>query len=244
VVAGTPLASILPPTLFQTSAWARIWKTTTQPSRATMDLLEPLKWRYATKQFDAEKSLTNEQVNQLLEATNFTATSYGLQPFKLLVLNDQAKQDSLVASSYGQAQVADASHVIIIATRTDVDADYISDYVDYMESERGLAGGAMDQFKNVMIGSIAGMSEKDRETWATKQAYIALGTLLTACAAAKIDACPMEGFVNAEYDEILGLAEMNLHAVLVIPIGFRSADDKYQSLKKIRRPLSDMVVSL
>jgi len=209
-----------------------------------MDLLESLNWRYATKQFDPQKSLSDQQVNQLLEATNLTATSYGLQPFKFLVLNDQAKQDELVSSSYGQTQVADASHVIVIATRTDVDAGYISSYVDFMEAERGLPTGALDQFKDVMIGAITGMSDQECENWATKQAYIALGTLLTVCAAEKIDACPMEGFVDTEYDQLLGLSDMNLHAAVVVPIGYRSKDDKYQSLKKIRRPLSQMVVKL
>jgi len=209
-----------------------------------MELLDSLKWRYATKQFDTEKTLTEEQVTQLLEAANLTATSYGLQPFKFLVIHDQAKQEQLVASSYGQSQVAQASHVIVIATRTDVDADYISAYVDLIESERGLDGGAMNQFKAIMTGAITGMDEDSRAVWAAKQAYIALGTLLAACASAKIDACPMEGFVDKEYDEILGLKAMNLHATLVVPIGYRAQDDKYQNLKKIRRPLSEIVVKL
>ena len=108
-----------------------------------MELLDSLRWRYATKQFDAERSLSEEQVTQLLEAANLSATSYGLQPFKFLVLRDQAKQDQLVASSYGQRQVAQASHVIVIATRTDVDAAYIGDYVKMMESQRGLPDGCL-----------------------------------------------------------------------------------------------------
>lgn len=209
-----------------------------------MELIESLRWRYATKQFDAQRSLSEEQVQELLEATNLSATSYGLQPFKFLVLRDQAKQDQLVASSYGQTQVAQASHLIVIATRTDVDANYISEYVKLMESQRGLPEGALDQYKTVMTGSIASMDEKTMDVWATKQAYLALGTLLVACAAAKIDACPMEGFVAAEYDEFLGLPAMNLRAAVVIPIGYRAEDDKHQNYKKVRRKLSDIVVKL
>lgn len=209
-----------------------------------MDLLDSLRWRYATKQFDSERSLSEEQVAQLLEAANLSATSYGLQPFKFLVLRDQAKQDQLVASSYGQAQVAQASHVIVIATRTDVDADYISDYVKLMESQRGLPNGTLDQYKTIMTGAITSMDEQALDVWATKQAYLALGTLLTACAAAKIDACPMEGFVAAEYDEIFGLAAINLHAAVVVPIGYRAADDKHQNYKKVRRELDDIVVRI
>ena len=179
-----------------------------------MQLLDSLRWRYATKQFDPQRKLSEAQVTQLLEAANLTATSYGLQPFKFLVLQDQAKQDQLVASSYGQTQVAQASHVIVIATRTDVDAAYIGDYVKMMESQRGLPDGALDQYKAMMTGAVTSMDEQAIDIWATKQAYLALGTLLVACAAAKIDACPMEGFVASEYDEIFDLAEMNLHCLL------------------------------
>jgi len=209
-----------------------------------MDLLDSLRWRYATKQFDSERSLSEEQVAQLLEAANLSATSYGLQPFKFLVLRDQAKQDQLVASSYGQAQVAQASHVIVIATRTDVDADYISDYVKLMESQRDLPSGALDQYKTIMTGAITSMDEQALDVWATKQAYLALGTLLAACASAKIDACPMEGFVASEYNEFFGLPAMNLHAAVVVPIGYRAADDKHQNYKKVRRELDDIVVKL
>ena len=209
-----------------------------------MELLESLRWRYATKQFDTERSLGEEQVQQLLEATNLAATSFGLQPFKLLVLRDQAKQDQLVASSYGQTQVAEASHLIVIAIRTDVDADYIGDYVKLMESQRGLPEGTLDQYKSDMVDAITAMDEQAREVWATKQAYLALGTLLAACASAKIDACPMEGFLAAKYDEFFGLPEMNLHAVVVVPIGYRAADDKYQNYKKVRWELDDIVVKL
>ena len=209
-----------------------------------MQLLDSLRWRYATKQFDSQRKLSEAQVTQLLEAANLTATSYGLQPFKFLVLQDQAKQDQLVASSYGQTQVAEASHVIVVATRTDVDADYIGDYVKLMESQRGLPEGALDQYKTVMIGSLNSMDEQAIDAWATKQAYLALSTLLVACAVAKIDACPMEGFVASEYDEMLGLSAMNLHAAVVLPIGYRAADDKHQNYKKVRRELDDIVVRL
>ena len=209
-----------------------------------MELLDSLRWRYATKQFDSERSLSEAQVTQLLEAANLSATSYGLQPFKFLVLKDQAKQDQLVASSYGQAQVAQASHVIVIATRTDVDADYVNSYVELMESQRDLPAGSLDKYKTIMTGAITAMDEQALDVWATKQAYLALGTLLAACAAVKIDACPMEGFVAAEYDEIFGLAAMNLHASVVVPIGYRAEDDEHQHYKKVRRGLDEIVVKL
>lgn len=209
-----------------------------------MQLLDALRWRYATKKFDPEKVVSDQHVETLLEAANLSATSYGLQPFRFVVVRNQALQDQLVASSYGQRQVADASHVIVIASRTDVDADYISRYIDYVESERGMSADALDEYKSVMTGTITKMSAEGRATWAAKQVYLALGTLLAVCGALEIDACPMEGFVPREYNQILGLAEINLDATLVLPIGYRAKDDEAQNLKKIRQPLSDMVVRI
>jgi nitroreductase len=209
-----------------------------------MEFLEALRWRYATKKFDPEKVVSEQSVESLLEAANLSATSYGLQPFRFVVIRNQQLQDQLVAASYGQRQVADASHVIVIASRTDVDSDYISRYIDFVESERKLPPDALDDYKTVMTGSVTAMSDEQRKHWAAKQVYLALGTLLAVCGAMKIDACPMEGFVPGEYNEILGLSALNLDATVVLPIGHRAEDDENQHLKKIRQPLSDMIVRL
>ena len=207
-----------------------------------MKIIEALRWRYATKKFDPEQVVSDEMVAALLEAANLSATSYGLQPFKFVVIQNQELQDQLVTSSYGQSQVSDASHVIVIASRTDIDAAYISDYVDLVEAQRELGGDALDDYKAVMTGAITRMSDEELRNWAAKQAYLTLGTLLAACAALGIDACPMEGFVPNEYNEILGLNELNLDATVVIPVGYRADDDTTQQQKKVRRPLSDMVI--
>lgn len=209
-----------------------------------MQLLEALRWRYATKKFDPNKFVDENEVEALLEAANLSATSYGLQPFRLLVIRNQPLQEQLVASSYGQRQVADASHVIVISSRTDVDSQYISRYIDYVESERGLAGDTLDEYKTVMTHAITSMSDESRKDWAAKQVYLVLGTLLAACGARKIDACPMEGFIPEEYNEILGLSKLNLHATVVLPIGYRAEDDETQNLKKIRQPLSEMTIRI
>ena len=209
-----------------------------------MDLLESLNWRYATKQFDANRKVSNETLQRLLEATNLTATSYGLQPFKIVVVSNQAIQDSLVPASYSQTQVAEASHVIVLATRTDVDEAYISQYIEFMESERQLPGDALDGYKQMIMGTIGRLDDSAIQAWALKQVYIALGVLLTTCAIEQVDACPMEGFVAAEYDSILNLSSQNLSAGVVVPIGYRSTNDKYQSLKKVRWPLEKMVVEI
>ena len=209
-----------------------------------MNALESLNWRYATKKFDANRTLTDVQVDQLLEAGNLAASSYGLQPYKLLVIKNQDLQDQLVAHSYNQRQVADASHVIVIAARTDVNADYISAYSDRVEKTRGLDAGTMDASKDVMLGTIGKLSPEDLFQWSAKQTYIVLGTMMAAAAQMEIDTCPMEGFVPAKYDELLDLESKNLRSVLVLPVGYRAEDDAAQHQKKVRLPLDEIVVQV
>ena len=209
-----------------------------------MNTLESLNWRYATKKFDANRTLTDVQVDQLLEAGNLAASSYGLQPYKLLVIKNQDLQDQLVAHSYNQRQVADASHVIVIAARTDVNADYISAYSDRVEKTRGLDAGTMDASKDVMLGTIGKLSPEDLFQWSAKQTYIVLGTMMAAAAQMEIDTCPMEGFVPAKYDELLDLKSKNLRSVLVLPVGYRAEDDAAQHQKKVRLPLDEIVVQV
>ena len=157
---------------------------------------------------------------------------------------NQDLQDQLVAHSYNQRQVADASHVIVIAARTDVNADYISAYSDRVEKTRGLDAGTMDASKDVMLGTIGKLSPEDLFQWSAKQTYIVLGTMMAAAAQMEIDTCPMEGFVPAKYDELLDLESKNLRSVLVLPVGYRAEDDAAQHQKKVRLPLDEIVVQV
>ena len=170
------------------------------------------------------------------------ASSYGLQPYKMLVIKNQELQDKLVPHSYGQNQVADASHVIVIAVRTDVNEDYICAFAERIEKERGLDAGAMDGYKDQMLGTVGKLPADKLYQWSAKQAYIVLGTMLAAAAAMEIDACPMEGFVATEYDALLDLSGQNLRSVLVLPVGYRADDDKAQHQKKIRQSMDEIVV--
>ncbi len=209
-----------------------------------MSLTAALRWRYATKKFDPDRVVSEPIVDALLDAANLTATSYGLQPFKFVVIQNQELQDQLVAASYGQRQVADASHVIVIATRTDVDAEYIGKYTAMVEQQRGLSTGEMDIYRDGMIGTLTRLSDQDRMEWAAKQAYLALGTMLAACADLEIDSCPMEGFVPEEYNKLLDLSSKQLHAAVVLPIGYRANDDAAQHQAKVRRPIGEMVIRI
>lgn len=209
-----------------------------------MSLTNALRWRYATKVFDPEKSVAEPIVEAILEAGNLTATSYGLQPYQFVVIRNQDIQEKLVTSSYGQRQVADASHVIVIAVRTNIDENYIREFVGMLENQRDLAPGRLDRYENVMVGAITGMTDEHRLEWAIRQAYIALGTLLAACGSLQIDSCPMEGFVPSEYNDLLGLSEKKLHAAVVLPIGYRAPDDETQHLTKVRKHVDDMTIHI
>jgi len=203
-----------------------------------------LRWRYATKKFDPTQKLPDEIVDSILESANLTATSYGLQPYRFVLLHDPEIQEQLVASSFFQRQVADASHVIIIAIRTDIHEDFIRQYIVLKEQQQNLPAGSMQAYGELMVKSMMGMSESQRLDWAARQAYLAMGTLLVACAVHQVDACPMEGFRPSEYNEKLRLTEQNLHAQLVLPIGYRAATDEAQFMPKVRRPIEQMVIRL
>ena len=209
-----------------------------------MSLQQNLRWRYAVKKFDRAKPVSEATVDAILEAGNLTASSFGLQPYQFVVVKDQAVQDKLVEVSWNQNQVAEASHLIVIAVRSDVDHDYINGYVAMIESQREMPSGTLDPYKDMILGSIGRMAPDALHSWAAKQAYIVMGSMLAACADLQVDSCPMEGFLPAQYDEILGLDERNLNSVLVLPIGYRAEDDKHQHYKKVRKPLEEMVIRM
>ena len=209
-----------------------------------MNLSAALRWRYATKKFDPDKVVPEAMIDAIVDAANLSATSYGLQPFQFVIIRNRELQQKLIASSYGQKQVADASHVIVIATRTDVDKKYIREYYEMVEEHRGLDRGTLSEYADTVSKTIGKMSDVDRMEWAAKQAYIALGTLLAACAAFELDSCPMEGFVPQEYNDLLGLGDKHLHAAVVLPVGYRADDDPEQHQAKVRRPLPDMIIRL
>ncbi|QLG46801.1 NAD(P)H-dependent oxidoreductase [Costertonia aggregata] len=207
-------------------------------------IIENLEWRYAVKKFDVERKLPQEKLNTLKTAFNLTATSYGLQPISMVVLENRSIQEKLVASSFGQKQVAQASHVLVICINTTIDAQYISGYFDKVRQIRGTSETILNPFKNDLIRNFSKKNQADIMQWATNQAYLALGNLLTVCAVEKIDSCPMEGFVPSAYDEILKLDEKGLSSVLVLPIGYRAEDDIFSDFKKVRKNIEDSVIEI
>ena len=205
-------------------------------------IIENLQWRYATKTFDTSKELAATDLHYILEAGRMCATSYGLQPFKIVVVTDSAKKAALVPHAWNQTQVGENGALIILAARTDVDATMIADYTKRIESTRNLPAGAVDGYKDMMNGSLMAHSAEHRTLWAQKQCYIALGTMMMAAAERGIDGCPMEGFAAAGFDEVLGLAAHNLTATVIFPVGYRAESDATQHYAKVRREASDMIV--
>jgi nitroreductase len=206
--------------------------------------IKALKQRYACKKFDSSKKVDSETINRLLDGLNLTASSFGLQPFKFVVIENKEIQESLVAHSWNQRQVADCSHLFVLAIRTDLNEEMVEEYIQEISSTRGIPVENLGDYKNMMTGFLNSSTQEQRELWALKQTYICLGNLLSQCAIEEIDSCPMEGFIPAEYDKILGFEKLKLKSTLVIPVGYKSEDDAYASLPKVRRPLSSMVVEI
>ena len=207
-----------------------------------MDILKQLNWRYATKSFDSEKIIPENDISTIVNAFNLTATSYGLQPIKLMVISDKLVQEDLVEHSMYQKQIGQASHVLVFCVDTKINDQTIIEYFELVKKVRDTPDDILNPFKKFLIEDFKAKSEKEIFEWASKQAYLAMGNLLTVCAMLNIDACPMEGFVPEQYDELLNLKKLNLKSVLVMPIGYRAKDDFMSSLQKVRKPLEDIII--
>ncbi|HZY38775.1 MAG TPA: nitroreductase family protein [Mucilaginibacter sp.] len=207
-----------------------------------MSLIDKLQKRYATKKFDASRKLSPEQLDDLLSAVQLSPSSFGLQSYKILVVEDPEIRRQLREAAHGQAQITDASQVIIFASETNIDEGLVRKYVDNIANTRHIGRQHLAGFENTMIGTVNHLGEDQKIAWSHKQAYIALGVLLTAAAEMGIDACPMEGFEAGKFDEILGLKEKGLTVSVIAPIGFQAADDSFAKLPKVRRPKEELFI--
>lgn len=209
-----------------------------------MKLIEDLKWRYAVKKFDASKTITDSQLQDILEAGNLAATSFGMQAYRFIVVKNKDLIAQLAEHSWGE-QLKGASHVIILAACTNIDSDFVKGYIDYTAKVREIEPAKLDLREKIILGYLKTLKEEGRkDDWAARQTYIVLGTLMAACANACIDCCPMEGIQKVKYDEILGLPSKNLTTIVALPVGYRAECDHHQHEPKVRRPLEDMVVMM
>lgn len=206
--------------------------------------LENQNWRYATKKFDAAKKVSAPDLELLKEAIQLSTSSYGLQPYKVFIVENPALRAQLLPVSWGQSQIVDASHLLVFANVIDLGQNVIDDYFDNLIETRGEPAESVQGYKAFMSSSVTSLPEDVRNTWTSKQTYLALGNLLNAAAELKIDVCPMEGFVPAQYNEILGLDKLNLNASLVATVGYRSEEDATQDYKKVRKSKENLFVTL
>lgn len=209
-----------------------------------MDILQKLNWRYATKHFDATQKLTDEQLSLLLEATNLAPSSFGLQPFSIIVIENESIREKLKGAAWNQPQTTDASHLVLFAVKTNLAETDIDEFLKRTSDTRNIPLEALAEYEGMMKGFVKQMPHEDLLNWQAKQAYIALGQLMVTAAIEGIDSCPMEGFDKTEFDKILGLGDKNLTSVVMAAVGFRSANDKYQDLPKVRKPLNEIVIKL
>lgn len=196
------------------------------------ELTAALNWRYATKVFDPAKKIPIDTWNALEQSLILTPSSYGLQPWKFIIVEDPALREQLVEHSWRQRQVADSSHLVVMAVKTALSEEDIDAFITSMVEVRGGSADALASFRRMVVGTMQ-KGYMTRE-WAKMQAYIALGQFMTSCALLQIDTCPMEGFVVERFDELLGLKDQGLTAAVLCPAGYRHPDDRYASLPKVR----------
>jgi nitroreductase len=205
-------------------------------------LLAALNWRYATKVFDATKKIPADVWKTLEQSLVLTPTSYGLQPYQFLVVQDASKRAELLPHSWGQKQVVDCSHFVVFTARTELKETDVSKLIARISSVRGVPAESMTPYWNMMIGDVVkGPRGQKAHEWATRQAFIALGNLMTCAAVLGVDACPMEGLVPAEYDKVLDLSGSGYATVVACALGYRAAGDKYAKLAKVRYEAGDLV---
>lgn len=209
-----------------------------------MDILKQLEWRYATKRFDRDKKLNEQQLDRLIDAVNLAPSSYGIQPFELFIVEDAKIREELKVAANGQPQVEEASHVFVFAVNKALSEKHIEAYIERTARQRGVTVESLSAFRTTMVSSVMAKAPEVRFQWAARQAYIALGVLLATAATENIDACPMEGFKNAEFDKILNLEKKGLASVVMATVGFRSEADKYASLVKVRKSRSELTTRI
>lgn len=209
--------------------------------KGKMSSLTHLQWRAAIKQYNPDKKLTDQQLAHLIDAARMAPTSYGVQPFKIIVVSDQKTKQKLRAAGYDQPQFTDASHIFVFAARTDVTETDIDHYAQRITKQRDVSTDEISDFVAMMKGSVNGKSPEASHHWAARQAYVALGMTIAEASRVEIDTTPMEGFDADAFDTILNLEKDGYHAVVVMAAGFRSADDSYATLKKVRKSVTDFV---
>ena len=209
-----------------------------------MNFIDQLNWRYATKRMIADKAVPQEKLDNIIEAIRLSATSYGLQPFNLIVVKDKEMLQQIQPLAYNQPQIGEASALIVFAVWDKITQERIDNFFNLISSERGIPVEALAGYKAMVEGSLLPLDEASAHAWMARQAYIGLGTGLAAAAIEEVDTCPMEGFTTTALDEYLGLTAKGLKSVVILAVGYRDeANDPMSKMKKVRIPTSEFVIS-
>lgn len=203
---------------------------------------DALQWRYATKKFDSTKKIPKNELQDLLEALRLAPSSFGLQPWKFIVVEDEALRKELKTHSWGQSQITDASELVVLCILKNLDEAYVKNYIRQMAETRGVTVESLKHYDDMMIGFIKNQPPAQLSEWMKRQLYIALGFLMYAASEKHIDSCPMEGFDSKKYDEVLGIGDQGLQSVVLCTLGYRAKDDVTASLKKVRLAPEEVLV--
>jgi nitroreductase / dihydropteridine reductase len=209
-----------------------------------MKLIDALNWRYATKRMNGKK-VPAEQLDAVLEATRLSASSMGLQPYTILVVENEELKKKIQPAAYNQPQITEASHLLVFAAWENVTEAHVNTYINDIIETRGVAPETLDAFKASLMGIVNGRTPEQKYEWAARQAYIAFGTAIAAAAVEQVDATPMEGFNPAAVDEILGLKEKGLRSVTILALGYRDAEKDFMvNQKKVRRSKDELILKV
>jgi nitroreductase len=209
-----------------------------------MSVLELLNWRYATKRMTGEK-VPQQKIDAILEAARLAPTASGLQPFSIISVSDRDLLEKIQPIAHNQPQITEASHLLVFAAWDNVTPEQIEKVFDQVIQERNLPADALDKYKSFLTTHFGSLSQEERFNSAARQAYIAFGVAIVAAAEQQVDATPMEGFRPAELDRLLGLREKGLRSVALLALGYRdTANDWLANLKKVRRPIEELVIEL
>lgn len=208
------------------------------------DYIKSLEWRYATKKYDATKKISNDDFETLKEAVRLSVSSMGLQPYKVIIVENPEIREQLKAAANNQSGIVDASYVFVFANEVNVGPQHVESYIENISKTREVTKESLGAFENSMNNFINGQSDENRWFWTSKQAYIAMSSLINAAAVLKIDATPMEGFNKLEFNRILGLNELGLNAAVVATVGYRHEDDPFQHFKKVRKSSNELFITI
>jgi len=209
-----------------------------------MKLIDALNWRYAAKRMTGQK-VPAEKLEAILEATRLSASSMGLQPYTLLVIENEEVKKQIQPVAYNQPQITEASHLLVFAAWENVTEQHVEDYINNIAATRGVTLESLEGFKASLMNIVHGRTPEQKHEWAARQAYIAFGTAITAAALEAVDATPMEGFNPAAVDQILGLKEKGLRSVTILALGYRDTDKDYLvDAKKVRRSKDELILKV